>query len=68
MQISLNFQTSCYNLKNRDLEAKQCVAFKIKKSVLLLNNNLNFNKNETKSKMENPPHTVREMNLELHLL
>ena len=26
-QISLDFKTSCYNLKTRGLEAKACVAF-----------------------------------------
>ena len=29
MQISLNFKTSCCNLKIRDLEAKLCVAFRL---------------------------------------
>ena len=31
--------------------------------MLLLNKNINFNKNETESKMENPTHTFKEMNL-----
>ena len=31
--------------------------------MILLNKNLNFNKNETKSKMENPTHSFRETNL-----
>ena len=29
---------------------------------------INFNKSETESKMENPPHTFREMNLVLQLV
>ena len=35
---------------------------------ILLNKNINFNPNETESKMENPTHTVREMNLALQLV
>ena len=35
---------------------------------LLLNKNINFNKNETESKMENFTHTFREMNLVLQLV
>ena len=34
----------------------------------LLNKNINFNKNDTESKMENPTHSLREMNLVLQLL
>ena len=32
---------------------------------LLLNKNINFNKNEMQSKMENPTHNFRETNLVL---
>ena len=73
-QISLNFKTSCWNLKNRGLGAKLCVwlvffvlffHFKrnhdILKSMLLLNKNTNLNKNETESKMENPTRSFRKM-------
>ena len=34
----------------------------------LLNNNVNFNKNETESKMENSTHSFREKNLVLQLI
>ena len=33
---------------------------KSKSSCILFNKNINFNKNETESKMENPTHSVRE--------
>ena len=36
---------------------------KSKSPCFLLNKNINFNKNETESKMENPTHSFREMNL-----
>ena len=70
--ISSNFQTSCCNLKIRLLGTKLCVVFlylnfkrkydvlKSKSSCVLLKKNINFNKNKTKSKMENPTHTVLE--------
>ena len=64
-QISLNFKTSCCNLKIRGLGAKLCVTFlffftfernydvlKSKSPCILLNKNIQFNKNETESKME----------------
>ena len=35
---------------------------------ILLNKNINFNKNETESKMENPTHSFRETNLVLQLI
>ena len=35
---------------------------------ILLNKNVNFNKNETESKMENPTHSFRETNLALQLI
>ena len=72
-QISLNFQTSCCNLKIRGRGAKLCVGcfyyfnyyersyvwlFKVKESVLL-NENINFNNNETESTMENSTYSFR---------
>ena len=64
--ISLNFQISCYNLKIRGLGANLWVAFllffflegimTLKSPCFLLNKNINFNKNEMKSKMENATH------------
>ena len=41
---------------------------KSKSPCLLLNKNVNFDKNETKSKMENPTHASRETNLVLQLI
>ena len=38
---------------------------KSKSPCILLNHNMNFNKNETGSKMENPSHSFRDMNLAL---
>ena len=35
---------------------------------ILLNKNINFNKDETESKMENPTHSLRETNLVLELI
>ena len=35
---------------------------------ILLNKNVNFNKNETESKMENPTHSFRETNLAFQLI
>ena len=35
---------------------------------IILNKNINFNKNETESKMENPRHSFRETNLVLQLI
>ena len=34
----------------------------------MLNKNINFNKNETESKMENPTHSFRETNFVLQLI
>ena len=63
-QISTDFKTSCCNLKIRGLGVKTCLAFlyfnfernydllKSKNPCFLLNKNVTFNKNETKSKME----------------
>ena len=41
---------------------------KSKSPCILLNKNINFNKNETESKMENPTHSFRETNLVLQLI
>ena len=79
-QISLNFQTSCCNLKIRSLGAKLCVAclffnfernhdfLKSKCPCILLSKNINFNKNERESKIENPTYSFRETNLVFQLL
>ena len=77
-QVSLNFKASCCNLKIRGLGAKMCVwlfyyfnfkrnydVLKSKSPCILLNRNINFNKNETESQMENPIHSFRETNLTL---
>ena len=71
----------CCNLKIRGLEAKMRVwlfyyfnfernhsVLKSKSLHFLLNKNINFNKNETESKMENPTQSFRETNLELQLM
>ena len=67
MQISLNIQTFCYNLKIRGLGAKLCVwlfyyfycydVLKSKRLCFLLNKNIYFNKNKAGSKMKNHLHT-----------
>ena len=74
-QRSLNFKTSCCNLKTRVLGAKMCVAFlifdfernydvlKSKSRCNSLSKTINFNKNQTESKMENPKHSFRETKL-----
>ena len=75
-QISLNFQTSCCNLKVKVLRVpflsflfwKELWRFKVKESMLFVKQNINFNKNETESKMENPTHSFRDMNLVLQLV
>ena len=79
-QISLDFQTSCSNLKIWGLEQKYIWLFyefhfernfdvlKSKSPYFLLNNNIHFNKNETESKMKNPTKCFREMNLVLKLV
>ena len=41
---------------------------KSKSPCILLNKNINFNKNETESKMENPTYSFRETNLVLQLI
>ena len=42
---------------------KELWRFKVKESCILLSKNINFNKNKTESKMENPTHSFRETNL-----
>ena len=70
----LNFKTSCCNLKIRGVGAKRVWLFyyfnfernyAVLKSKSLLSKNINFSKNETESKMENPTHSFRELNLVL---
>ena len=41
---------------------------KYKSPCILLNKNVNFNKNETKAKMEYPARSFRETNLVLQLI
>ena len=41
---------------------------KSKSPYILLNKNINFNKTVTELKMENPAHSLREMNLALQLI
>ena len=80
-QVSLIFKSSCCNLKIRGLGTKLCLwlfcyfncertydVLKSKSPSILLNNNINFNKNEMESKMENPTHSFRETNLVLQLI
>ena len=43
-------------------------ALKSKSTCILLNKNINFNKNEIESKMKNPTHGFRETNLALQLI
>ena len=54
MQISLNLKTSCCNFKIRGNFERNYDVLKSKGPYILLNKNINFNKNETESKMENP--------------
>ena len=79
MQISLNFKTSCSISKIIGLGAKFCEAFvfnfkrnydvlKSNSPCVLLNKNIYFTKNETKSKMENTTHSSRETNAVLQLI
>ena len=78
-QKSLNFKTSCYNLKIISLGLKLCVAFlfsfernydviKSQNPCILLNKKINFNEDKTKSKMKNSTYDFREMNLVLQLI
>ena len=71
-----DFKISCCNLKNRVLGPKLCVAFllfslwkelwhfKVKKFMHFVEQKyINFNKNGTESKMENPTHSFRKTKL-----
>ena len=79
MQISLNFQTPCCNLKIRGLRAEACMwlfccfyfeknddVLRSKSAYILLNKNINYKK-ETEFKIKNPIHSLRETNLVLQL-
>ena len=44
------------------------MCFKVKESMLFVEQKYKFNKNETEMKMENPAHTFREMNLVFQLI
>ena len=79
-QRSLNFQTFSCILKIRVVGAK-CVwvfyyfhfernydVLRSKNPCILLSKNINFNKNKTESKMENPADSFREMNLVFQLV
>ena len=79
-QISLNFKTFFCNLKIKGLRAELCVIFyyfsfernydilKSKSLCILFNKNINFDKNKTESKMENPTHSFKETNLMLQFI
>ena len=79
MQVSLNFKTSCFNIKPEVWEQKYLCLFcyfnfernydglNLKRPYFLLNKS-KTDKNETESKMKNSPHTFRETNLVLQLL
>ena len=69
----MNFQTSCFNIKIRDLGAKLCLALllllfwkelqrlKSKSPRFLLNKNITFNKNESRQNQKwKSPHTILE--------
>ena len=47
---------------------KGIVTFYSQSPCILLNKNINFNKNETESKMGSPTHSFRKANLELQLI
>ena len=79
-QISLNLKLLVATKKSEVWE-QDCVRFfnyfffgrnyhvlKSYSPCILLNKNINFNKNETESKMENPTHSFRETNLVLQLI
>ena len=77
--ISLNFKTSTCNQKS-DVWEQNCVwlfnililkavmTLKSKSWCILLNKNIKFNTNGTKSKTENPTHSFRGTNLVLQLV
>ena len=47
---------------------KSCGVLKSKSPSILLKGNIDFNKNETESKMQNPTHSLRETNVVLQLI
>ena len=75
----IQFQNFLLQPKNQSSESKTMCGFcfdiernhgdfKSKKPCILLNENINFNENETKLKMENSIHSFREVNLVLQLM
>ena len=78
-QMPLNFKTSCCNLKIKFKKSDAWLFYYInfernygvlnsKSPCILLNKNINFNKNETELKMENPTNSFRETKLVLQLI
>ena len=79
-QISLNFKTSCCNLKFRGLVAKMLYLFfyfnfkknhgisKSKSPCILPNKNINFNRNEIELNVKNSANSFIEKNLVLQLI
>ena len=81
MQISLNFEIVIELLVGLQRSGSKTVLLfyyfnfernyeflKSKSRFVLLIKNINFNKNETKSNMENPTHSFRETDLMLQLI
>ena len=74
--VITEFSNFFLQLKNQKSESKNLCGFSIilifngilAFSFFLLNKNINFNKNETESKIENPTHSFRETNLVLQLI
>ena len=76
----IEFSIFLFQLKNQKSESKIVCGFsityfgknygvlKLESPCFLLSKNINFNKNETKSKMENPTNSFREMNYVLQLV
>ena len=81
-KISPNFKIFSLQLKKKSEDLEQnCVwlfhyfhfernydFLKSKSPCILLNKNIDFNKNKTESKMENPTHSFTETNLVLQLI
>ena len=57
-----------FNYFNFERSYEVFVMTKYKSPCILLNKNVNFNKTETKAKMEYPAHSFRETNLVLQLI
>ena len=76
----IEFSIFLFQLKNQKSESKIVCGFsityfgknygvlKLESPCFLLSKNINFNKNETKLKMENPTNSFREMNYVLQLV